>query len=463
MKTDPKTHPTNQTFSVATLGCKVNSADSEAIAADFIAKGYVPAAQDETPDIIVVNTCTVTHWGDRSSRQAISRSRKDAPNAVIVATGCYASIDPSGLAAATSADLIIPNTEKDTIAEKVTDYNQPVTSHKADANTPHSVPMTILPHTAFPSAENPDILMARLIGKTRAQIKVQDGCDNRCTYCIVPMARGNSRSRSIEDIIAFVRRKQEAGIQEIVLTGVHLGDYHTADGADLGDLLQALLRETAVPRIRVSSLEPEDFQIAWLKIWENPRMCRHLHLPMQSGSNTILRKMARKYLRARYRDIIQAAYSAIPGLAVTTDIIVGFPSENDEDFAQTYELCQELEFAKIHVFRYSPRNGTAAARMRGKISSETMRDRSDALLALNDTLSEQFRRRFLGAETEVLWEARRPDGWEGLTDNYIRVFWDETKAAVQGDMRHKITKMRLESLYEDGIIGVFLDPNVLQY
>ncbi len=461
MISDSKTHNTHQTFSVATLGCKVNSADSEAIAADFIAKGYVPAAQNETPDIIVVNTCTVTHWGDRSSRQTISRSRKTAPNAVIVATGCYASIDPAGLAAATSADFIVPNTEKETIAEKIAVYQQNDALPAADS--PHSVPIAFLPNTPFPPAENPDMLLAQLIGKTRAQIKVQDGCDNRCTYCIVPSARGNSRSRAIEDITAFVRRKQEAGIQEIVLTGVHLGDYHTEDGADLGDLLQALLRDTAIPRIRVSSLEPEDFQISWLKIWENPRMCRHLHLPMQSGSNTILRKMARKYLRERYRDIIQAAYSAIPGLAVTTDVIVGFPAESADDFAQTYALCQELEFAKIHVFRFSPRNGTAAARMHSKISSETMRERSDTLLALNDTLSAKFRSRFLGSVAEVLWEARRPNGWEGLTDNYIRVFWDETKSAVQGDLHHKITKMRLELLYEDGIIGAFFDPNMLQY
>ena len=225
-----------------------------------------------------------------------------------------------------------------------------------------------------------------IFSRTRVQMKVQDGCDNRCTYCIVPYVRGKSRSRSIESIVEHVNRKVRAGYQEIVLTGIHLGDYHP-DGQehlDLGDLIIALLHETEMSRIRVSSLEPEDFRLEWLELWKNPRMCRHLHLPMQSGSDAILRRMARRYNSARYRDIVTTAKRLVPGIAISTDIITGFPGESDEDFEQTYQMAKDLEFAKTHVFRFSPRQGTAAARMRGQIKDEVKKARSQRLLDLND-------------------------------------------------------------------------------
>src|SRR5438045_5009172 len=207
-------------------------------------------------------------------------------------------------------------------------------------------------------------------------MKVQDGCDNRCTYCIVPYVRGGSRSRSIASVVEHVQRKVRAGFQEIVLTGIHLGDYHPDNDQkqDLGDLIAALLRETGIPRIRVSSLEPEDFRLEWLDLWKNPRMCRHFHLPMQSGSDTILRRMARRYNSSRYQTIVTTARQLIPGVAISTDIITGFPGESESDFEQTFQLASELQFAKSHVFRFSPRQGTAAARMRGQIKYDDTRN-----------------------------------------------------------------------------------------
>ncbi len=285
-------------------------------------------------------------------------------------------------------------------------------------------------------------------------MKVQDGCDNRCTYCIVPYVRGKSRSRSIESIVEHVNRKVRAGYQEIVLTGIHLGDYHPDEEQklDLGDLISTLLCETDMPRIRVSSLEPEDFRLEWLELWENPRMCRHLHLPMQSGSDAILRRMARRYNSTRYCDIVTTAKRLVPGMAISTDIITGFPGESDEDFEQTYQMAKKLAFAKTHVFRFSPRQGTAAARMRGQIKDEVKKARSQRLLDLNEEHSRLFRQQFLGETVTVLIEQYKHGYWEGLTDNYLRVELEDLTDPAQ-DWQHRLVKARLNSLVDDGIRG----------
>jgi threonylcarbamoyladenosine tRNA methylthiotransferase MtaB len=341
-------------------------------------------------------------------------------------------------------DLMVPNTQKAAIVPTIM-------ARLADGGLP-TRPGVPLP--MFPSAENPDDhLLAEVMGRTRAQIKVQDGCDNRCTYCIVPTARGASRSRSIAEIVAYAQRKETAGIQEIVLTGVHLGDYHPTPEADLGTLIAALLRETGIPRIRVSSLEPEDFRLEWLAHWANPRLCRHLHLPLQSGSDPVLRKMARRYTATRYRAIALAAYAAIPELALTTDIISGFPGETVDDAARTVDLAAELRFAKMHVFRFSPRAGTTAMRMRPQVTETAKRARSEQLLALNATLGHEFRARYLGRVVEVLWEGQRPWGWEGLTDNYLRVELRGAAIPADHDLRHHRTLVRVTGMTDDAATG----------
>lgn len=442
----PPIQATTRTFAVETLGCKVNQADSEAIAAELIARGLRPVGAEASADVVVVNTCTVTHLGDRSSRQLISQARRASSESLVVATGCYAQVSPAAVAALPGVDLVIPNTEKtvlaDTIVRRIFQLD----------------PSTAIPLPMFPAADNPDDrLLAEILGRTRAQIKVQDGCDNRCTYCIVPTARGASRSRGIAEIVAFAQRKAAAGIQEIVLTGVHLGDYHPTPAADLGDLLAALLRETDMPRIRVSSLEPEDFRLEWLDLWANPRLCRHLHLPLQSGSDRVLRKMARRYTSARYREIARAAHAAIPELALTTDIIVGFPGEAEDDAEQTFALASELGFAKMHVFRFSARAGTAAARMRPQVGEAQKRARAERLLALNAELSQSFRARFLGRAVEVLWEGRHPWGWEGLTDNYVRVELRGDAIPPDRELRHTRTLARVTGLTDGAVAGTIIE------
>jgi threonylcarbamoyladenosine tRNA methylthiotransferase MtaB len=486
--------PSHTTFAVTTLGCKVNQADSEAIGEQMSAAGFMQRDFDDAADVYIVNTCTVTHLGDRSSRNLIAQAARRHPDALLVVTGCYAELNPQAVGALPGVGLVVGNSKKDALVETIEQHLRTLeTTHTEETSDARSTntstlrrSLPILPldtqHIgsdgaltfesveAEPQPDNPTRLSPfidpaqlseqadrRQFSRTRVQMKVQDGCDNRCTYCIVPYVRGQSRSRSIASVVEHVQRKVRAGFQEIVLTGIHLGDYHPADDEqrDLGDLIASLLRETEIPRIRVSSLEPEDFRLEWLELWENPRMCRHFHLPMQSGSDAILRKMARRYNSTRYHTIITTAKRLIPGVAISTDIITGFPGETDEDFERTYQLAQELEFAKMHVFRFSARQGTAAARMRGQIKDEVKKARSHRLLALNDEHSQLFRRHFLGETVQVLIEQQKHGCWEGLTDNYLRVEIPDLPA--ERDWQHTLVRARLTHLVDDGVSGLYVE------
>src|SRR5712692_8569233 len=448
------------TFAVATLGCKVNQADSEAIGEQMSAAGFAQRDFNDPADIYIVNTCTVTHLGDRSSRNMISQARRRHPGALLVVTGCYAELNPQAVAALPGVSMVVGNSGKGSLVDAIEAKWREESVAKSEIATENVAaspgkPVRTLPVLPIDAQHvGSDIDLARigtdeeprpdnvshsvlsieatnatgtvqspLYSRTRVQMKVQDGCDNRCTYCIVPYVRGGSRSRSIASVVEHVQRKVRAGFQEIVLTGIHLGDYHPAEDEqqNLGNLIATLLRETEMPRIRVSSLEPEDFRLEWLELWENPRMCRHFHLPMQSGSDTILRRMARRYNSTRYTTIITTAKRLIPGVAISTDIITGFPGESDDDFEQTYQLACELLFAKAHIFRFSPRQGTAAARMKGQIKDEVKKARSERLLTQNDQDVRRFRQQFLGEKVEVLLESYKHGRWEGLTDNYLPV------------------------------------------
>ena len=484
------------TFAIATLGCKVNQADSEAISEQMSAAGFVQRDFSDIADVYVVNTCTVTHMGDRSSRQMISQARRRHPDALLVVTGCYAELNPQAVAALPGVNLVIGNSGKESLVGAINEHLktsliapeypvEAITSPKTNeqnrtlpmlqVDTQHIGSDSSLPLFGAdeePQPDNPSLVSwvtngtaisaaasPRLLSRTRVQMKVQDGCNNRCTYCIVPYVRGGSRSRSIESVVEHVHRKTKAGFQEIVLTGIHLGDYHPDDDKkrDLGDLIAALLHQTEIHRIRVSSLEPEDFRLEWLELWENPRMCRHLHLPMQSGSDHILRRMARRYNSGRFRTIVTTAKRLVPGMAISTDIITGFPGESDSDFEQTYQLAAELQFAKAHIFRFSPRQGTAAARMQGQIKEEIKKARSERLLALNDQDVRRFRQQFLGETVQVLLESFKHGRWEGLTDNYLRVEVDGLADYTNRDWQNTLVKAHLQDLVDDGVLGVAVE------
>src|SRR6266700_3350684 len=476
-------HTPEMTFAVATLGCKVNQADSEAISEQMSTAGFVQRDFSEIADVYVVNTCTVTHMGDRSSRQMISQARRRHPDALLVVTGCYAELNPQAIAALPGVNLVIGNSGKESLVGAINEHLktsliapeypvEAITSTKTNeqnrtlpmlqVDTQHIGSDSSLPLFGAdeePQPDNPSLVSwvtdgtaisaaasPRLLSRTRVQMKVQDGCNNRCTYCIVPYVRGGSRSRSIESVVEHVHRKTKAGFQEIVLTGIHLGDYHPDDDIkrDLGDLIAALLHQTEIHRIRVSSLEPEDFRLEWLELWENPRMCRHLHLPMQSGSDHILRRMARRYNTERYLTIVTTAKHLVPGMAISTDIITGFPGESESDFEQTYQLAVALQFAKAHIFRFSPRQGTAAARMQGQVKDEIKKARSERLLTLNEQDVRRFREQFLGETVQVLIESYKHGRWEGLTDNYLRVDVDGLADHTNRDLQNTFVKTRLK-------------------
>ncbi len=482
------------TFAVATLGCKVNQADSEAIGEQMSAAGFAQRDFNDAADIYIVNTCTVTHMGDRSSRNMISQARRRHPDALLVVTGCYAELNPQAVAALPGVGLVVGNGAKGSLVEAIEAKRREESAAQLQPARENLPPVLLktarmlpvlpidaqhigsdidlaligtdeepLPDTVSRSVLSMEAIHATasaqtpLYSRTRVQMKVQDGCDNRCTYCIVPYVRGGSRSRSIASVVEHVQRKTRAGFKEVVLTGIHLGDYHPDDDErlDLGDLIAALLRETGMPRIRVSSLEPEDFRLAWLELWQNPRMCRHLHLPMQSGSDAILRRMARRYNSGRYQNIVTTAKQLVPGMAISTDIITGFPGESDDDFEQTYRLAAELQFAKAHVFRFSPRQGTPAARMKGQIRDEVKKARSERLLALNEQDMRRFREKFVGETLDVLIEGVKQGHWEGLTDNYLRVELEGLPGPAGRDWQNTLVKARLMQAVDDGVSGVY--------
>ncbi|HXZ04735.1 MAG TPA: tRNA (N(6)-L-threonylcarbamoyladenosine(37)-C(2))-methylthiotransferase MtaB [Ktedonobacteraceae bacterium] len=488
-----------KTFAIATLGCKVNQADSEAISEQMSAAGFVQCDFSDMADIYIVNTCTVTHLGDRSSRQMISQARRRRPDALLVVTGCYAEINPKAVSALPGVDFVVGNLNKSSLVDSIITQLKASPSldstfhpkestdaiktneqrrilpvfHAENQHIGSDVSLPSIGVDQEPQPDNPSgispvsdltrlpaVAHSRHITRTRVQMKVQDGCDNRCTYCIVPYVRGGSRSRSIESVVEHVQRKTRAGFQEIVLTGIHLGDYHpdTDKKRDLGDLISALLDQTGISRIRVSSLEPEDFRLEWLELWKNPRMCRHLHLPMQSGSDRILRRMARRYHSERYRQIVRTAKQCVPGMAISTDIITGFPGESESDFEETYQLATELQFAKAHIFRFSPRQGTAAARMQGQVKEEIKKARSERLLALNEQDVRRFRQQFLGETVQVLLESYKHGRWEGLTDNYLRVEVDGLPDPTNENWQNTLVKAHLTQMVDDGVLG-----NAIEY
>jgi len=401
------------------LGCKANRSEQEAWEREIVALGHKLASSPQEADFIVVNTCTVTGAASHKSRQLIRRMHRLNPRAKIVVTGCYAEIAPEEASSIEGVSLVVKNAEKDFLPQIL-----------AGARAPHAPPLPPSP------------------GATRAFVKVQDGCNNFCTYCIIRVARGRERSRPIPDIVEEVRKLAEVGYQEVVLTGIHLGGYGRDLGVDLVSLVKALLNETPIRRLRLSSIEPWDIPPNFFSLWQDPRLCRHLHLPLQSGCDETLKRMGRRYTSAQYARLVEEARSWIPDLAVTTDIMVGFPGETDEEFRQSLEFIEKMQFARIHVFPYSPRPGTPAASMKGQVPGKIKREREKLVAEVGRRSERAFQSRFLGRTMEVLWETPERHGdlylCSGLTDNYIRVF-----ALSSRPLSNVITPVRLVALREE--------------
>ena len=428
------------TVVIETLGCKLNQADSEALAQRVLAAGYHIGQDVAEADAYILNTCTVTHVADRKARGHLRRARRLKPNCLLVATGCYAERAGSELERQGLADLVVGRRDRDHLVDliaagRAAQQTEPLVGVHAltlalsqgerAGGTP---PFTL--HPSPPSSPPPSTLHPPPSPRrTRSFIKIQEGCRHGCAFCIVPRVRGAPRDVPLEEVVASVRARASAGVQEVVLTGTELGDYGLGGGPTLPRLLKTLLAETAIPRLRVSSLQPQELSDELLGLWSRePRLCRHLHLALQSGSPSVLQRMRRPYPLGDYEDALRAAREALPGLAVTTDVIVGFPGETGAEFAETLDFCQRLAFADIHTFPYSPRSGTAAARLPDTVPAPLKTQRVGELQAVVVTLATRFRRSFLGQSLSVLWEgpANVSRGGQpllsGLSDNYLRVF-----------------------------------------
>jgi threonylcarbamoyladenosine tRNA methylthiotransferase MtaB len=416
-----------------TIGCRLNQAEIESLARQFREAGHEIVATAMDADLAVVNTCTVTSQAASDSRAAIRRASRMGAGELVV-TGCWATLEPDRAAELPGVRKIVPNLQKDTLA--------------AD--------LLGLPQEYFdlePLARQP---LPGLHARTRAFIKTQDGCDNACTFCITTVARGASRSRPPEHVLADVQSALDGGTQEIVLTGVHLGswglDFPTPQR--LADLIFTLLARTSIPRLRLSSLEPWDLDADFFLLWQDRRLCRHLHLPLQSGSGTVLKRMLRKTTPASFAALVQAARAAIPEVAITTDVMVGFPGETEAEFSETLEFIKSMNFAGGHVFTYSARPGTPAARMQMQIRHEFRKERNAILQSVFKDSAWNYRQHFIGRELPVLWEAtdRLSDlGWqlEGLTDNYIRV-----KTTAPTPRWNRLDSVELKENEPDGLLGL---------
>jgi len=404
------------------LGCKLNQAEIERLGRDFEAAGHEVVGSLAAADLHVVNSCTVTQGAAKGSRQEAGRARRGGWPVRTVLTGCYASGSPEEAARVAGVDLVVPNAEKDRLVEIVQEAFP-------------DLPSDPIPCSSFSA------------GPTRALVKVEDGCNMRCSFCIIPFTRGAQRSRALPEVIAEVRSLLDRGYREIVVTGVQISAWRS-EGGRLGDLVRAILDKTEVPRLRLTSIAPWDLDERLLGLWRDPRLCRHLHLSLQSGSTATLRRMRRPYTAESYLDLLGRVRAAVPGVAVTTDVIVGFPGETEEEFAESLATVEAAGFAKVHVFPYSVRPGTAAERMPDQVPPEPKKERMARMLALADQAERDFQSAHLGLRATVLWERPKDGMGQGLTDNYLRVLCPEGAA-----LRNRFSEVELVGLAPEGLVG----------
>lgn len=412
-----------------TLGCRLNEAELEAWSQQLLNQGHTLVTNPEQADLLVVNTCAVTEEAVRKSRKLLRRSQRENPQAKVIASGCYASLQPQE-ARELGVDLLVPNRDKERLVE--------ISIRELDLAIPAS-PVT------------PDIHALPMRGRQRAFLKVQDGCRYQCTFCIVTQARGAEQSRPVTEVVAEVNRLHQLGVQEVVLTGVHIGGYGSDCGSNLVELLAALLTNTAIPRIRIGSLEPWDLPERFWKLFTDPRLQPHLHLPVQSGSDRVLRRMARRCKRAEYIRLVAEARHWVTDLNLTTDIIVGFPGEDETDWHATMELVAEVGFGHVHIFPFSARHGTRAATLPDQVARAVRRQRCAELHALamrlrHDALSRQVGRRF-PVLVEGYWRGGEHAGyWFGYTPNFLPI---RISAPQNANLENIILNMTLTKVAND--------------
>ena len=421
------------------LGCKVNQYESEAIAELFAEKGYEIVGIDEEADVYVINTCTVTNFGDKKSRQLIRKVKRQNENAIVAVVGCYAQTAPKELMEIAGVNLVIGTKDRAQIVEMVEQYNRAngVENHVSD----------IMKERVFEP-----LSIQKLANRTRAYLKIQDGCSQYCSYCIIPYARGPIRSREPQEVVAEVKRLAENGFKEVVLTGIHVASYgKDRRDTSLPDILKQVHEVEGIERIRFSSIEPnvvtEEFAQTMATL---PKVCDHFHLSLQSGCDKTLKEMNRKYDTEKYRQAAATLRKYLPKVALTTDIIVGFPGETEEDFRESYAFAEEIGFAKIHVFPYSPKRGTPAAARKDQLLNAVKSERSHTLIQLSDRMAADFLADAVGTDAEVLYERAVGEGiYEGHTTNYMKVHGRSETDLTNRIAKTHITRAEGEMLFGD--------------
>lgn len=420
-----------------TLGCKVNQYETEAMEEMFEKRGYEIVDINERADVYIINTCTVTNLGDRKSRQFIRRAKKINNDSIVAAVGCYSQVAPEEVEEVEGVDIVIGTTDRDKVVELCEEAKR--------ENKKINIVKNLKGHKDFENLNIEDVK-----SKTRAYIKIQDGCNQFCSYCIIPYARGPIRSRKLDDILKETKKLAQANFKEIILTGIHVASY----GKELGninllDVIKQVSNIDDIERIRLSSMEPtfidEDFMRKATKV---KKLCDHFHLSLQSGSNTVLKRMNRKYTVDEYKKTVDLIRKYMPDAGITTDIIVGFPGETEKEFKETYDFVKSIGFSRIHVFKYSPRKGTPASKSKNQINGKIKHSRSEILINLGDNLMSNFNDRFIGKTVNVLFEENKDGVFEGYTTNYIRV-----KAETIEDIQGKILPVKITGKENDILIG----------
>ena len=435
-----------------TLGCKVNQYETNAMAQKFLEKGYqiieeiTPENEDIKPYICIINTCTVTNMSDRKSRQMLRRMKEKNPETIVVAVGCYAQVAKEELAKIPEIDLVLGNNEKVEVVKHVEEYiNNNINNVELD--------------DVMYSKEFSDFGNVTYTEKNRAVIKIQDGCDRFCSYCIIPYARGRVRSRKPESIISEITQIASKGIKEVLITGIHIASYgkdfamskdNKLANYRLIDLLEEINEIQGIQRIRLGSIEPllitEEF-VERLKKLE--KICHHFHLSLQSGCDETLKRMNRRYTTEQFKEIVRLLRNAYSDVNLTTDIIVGFPGETDEEFNKTYQFLKEIKFYKMHVFKYSPRKGTKAAVMLNQINGDIKEERSKKLIELSDRNEIEYNKSYIGKNVEVLFEEEKDGMYKGHTQNYILVYCQSKE-----NLDNKIMDVVCEKAEKEHIIAI---------
>ena len=435
-----------------TLGCKVNQYETNAMAQKFLEKGYkiieeiTPENEHINPDICIINTCTVTNMSDRKSRQMLRRMKEKNPSTIVVAVGCYAQVAKKELAKIPEIDLVLGNNEKVEIVKYVEEYiNNHINTVELD--------------DVMYSKEFSDFGDVTYTEKTRAVIKIQDGCDRFCSYCIIPYARGRVRSRKPENIISEITQIASKGIKEVVITGIHIASY----GKDFAmskdskltnyrliDLLEEINEIQGIQRIRLGSIEPLLITVEFVeRLKKLEKICHHFHLSLQSGCDETLKRMNRRYTTEQFKEIVRLLRNAYSDVNLTTDIIVGFPGETDEEFNKTYQFLKEIKFYKMLVFKYSPLNGTKAAVMLNQINGDIKEERSKKLIELSDRNEIEYNKSYIGKNVEVLFEEEKDGMYKGHTQNYIMVYCQSKE-----NFDNKIIDVVCEKAEKEHIIAI---------